>query len=297
MPALRPCHRAFTLIEFMVAIGIFGILIAILLPYVISRREMARRTMCEARIGQIGLALLQYAKDNGSKSPLPQTPGDSAKPNGYVAFTGPDDPNPFAKGTAVRSNDITASLWLLERGGYVGNPAIFNCPSTSDEPDDLTDSRGAQVSPLKRSNFRSPGNLSFSYASPFTDAFDFALSSDRLPSGFAVLADKNPGFQCEGLRVVGPPRDAPPFVLATGNSRNHQQAGQNVLHPAGNVSFESTPYCGVSYDNIYTALAPKRLEGAHPVLDAPGYLGPDLGAAYMYDSYLVPTAQDTAPAR
>jgi hypothetical protein len=68
-----------------------------------------------------------------------------------------------------------------------------------------------------------------------------------------------------------------------------------VLHPSGDVSFETTPYCGVSQDNIYTAVAPHRLHAEHPPLDAPGYLGHDIGAAYNYDTYLVPTARDTAP--
>jgi hypothetical protein len=64
------------------------------------------------------------------------------------------------------------------------------------------------------------------------------------------------------------------------------------LYGDGHFEFKSTPYCGVSHDNIYTALAPHRLTGEHPQLDAPGYQGADVGAAYSQDSYLVPTAQD-----
>jgi len=46
-------------------------------------REMSRRTECRARLGQIGFALLQYANDNGSKFPLPETIYDSVhKPAG-----------------------------------------------------------------------------------------------------------------------------------------------------------------------------------------------------------------------
>jgi type II secretory pathway pseudopilin PulG len=282
---------AFTVIELLVAIGIIAILFAILIPYVLRSREMSRRTECASRLGQIGVALSQYAKDQGPDSPLPETPYDSVhKPMGYVAFTGPDDPRPFAKDSAVKPNDITASLWLLVRCGYVKDTSLFICPSTSDVPDSLP-SGGAMM----RGNFRSPKNLSYSYASPFTDAYDFAFSSDRLPHDFAVLADKNPGYARDGDRVLGPARAAPPFELATGNSPNHGSAGQNVLHPAGDVSFEDTPYCGVSRDNIYTAIAPHRLREEHPVLDDPGYQGTDIGPAYNYDSYLVPTAQDGNP--
>lgn len=289
-------HRfrfGFTLIEFLVAVGIFGILVAILIPYVLNAREMSRRTECRGRLGQIGIALAQYARDQGPNAPLPQTVYDPVHhPAGYVAYTGPDEPHPFAKNSAVKPNDITASLWLLVRCGYVKDTAVFICPSTDDQPDVLPAGPDAAQ---RRGNFRSPRNLSYSYASPFTDALDFAFSNDRLPHEFAVLADKNPGFDCDGDKVLGPRRDAPPFRLAKGNSPNHGGAGQNVLHPSGDVSFETTPYCGVSQDNIYTAVAPHRLHAEHPPLDEPGYLGHDIGAAYNYDSYLVPTARDTAP--
>jgi prepilin-type N-terminal cleavage/methylation domain-containing protein len=283
-----PRRRAFTLIEFLVAIGIIALLVAILIPFLLKNREMSRRIECQSHLQQIGVALSEYAKDQGPNSPLPQTPYDAVhRPAGYTAFTGPDDPHPFARDSAVKPNDITASLWLLVRDGYIKDPAVFICPSTNDVADRLP-AGGA----LLRGNFRGPENLSYSYASPFTDAYDFAFSSDRLPHDFAVLADKNPGFDTDGTRVLGPARDAGPFVLARGNSPNHGGAGQNVLHPAGDVSFEETPYCGVSQDNIYTAVAAHRLHGEHPQLDAPGYIGTDIGPAYNYDSYLVPTARD-----
>jgi 23S rRNA (adenine2503-C2)-methyltransferase len=275
----------FTLIEFLVAAGIIAILAAIIIPYTEMVREDSRRTDCAAHLWRIGVALKEYGKANESSfQPLPQSPYDSVhKPMGYVAFTGPDG--------GVKGNDITASLWLLVRGGYVKDLSVFVCPSTSDQADTMTDALGMPVAASKRWNFRSPRNLSYSYDSPFTDAFNLTFSGDRLQEECAVLADKNPGYDCDGDRVLGPARDASPFELAKGNSRNHRQAGQNVLHPSGDVSFETTPYCGLGNDNIYTAIAPHRLTAARPV-DGPGYIGTDVGPAYNYDSYLVPTARD-----
>jgi prepilin-type N-terminal cleavage/methylation domain-containing protein/prepilin-type processing-associated H-X9-DG protein len=292
--AAERCRRSlhgFSLIEFLVAIGILGIFLAILIPYFLHARELNRRTECEARLGQIADALWQYAKDQGPNSPLPETLYDpQRKPDGYTCFTGPDESHPFTKDSAVKPNDITASLWLLVRCGYVKDLSVFICPSTDDHPDTLPPG-GA----TKRGNFRSPSNLSFSYACPFTDAFDFAFTTDRLPAEFAILADKNPGFATDGTKVLGPDRDSPPFELAKGNSPNHGQAGQNVLYADGHVEFQPTPFAGVGGDNIYTAIAPHRLRGEHPQLDIPGYIGQDIGPAYNYDSYLVPTAQDQAP--
>jgi len=36
------------------------------------------------------------------------------------------------------------------------------------------------------------------------------------------------------------------------NSSNHKRKGQNVLFNDGHVSWEDTPFCGHSQDNIYT---------------------------------------------
>ncbi len=293
MKHLSPRRAAFTFVEFLVAVGMLAILIAIVIPYLLRAREMARRTECADRISQIGKALMEYS---GPKLPFPQVVYDSVhKPHGYVAFTGPDDPDPFAKNSAVEPNDVTASLWLLVRRGYVKDLSIFICPSSSDEPDHLTNAAGAEVPATRRGNFRHPENLSYSYASPFTDAVPFSFTSDGVDAEIILLADKNPGFTCDGIRVKGPAWDAPPFELANGNSPNHQRAGQNVLFGDGHVEFEATPYCGVARDNIFTAVAPRRLQAEHPPLDVPGYLGHDLGPAYKDDTYLVPTAQDKSP--
>jgi hypothetical protein len=158
--------------------------------------------------------------------------------------------------------------------------------------DPLAIARGAATDPRLRSNFAGPRNLSYSYASPFSNAWDYQLNSDHMPAEFALMADKNPGFATVNLEVTGPARDAQPFELEKANSLNHQRAGQNVLFAAGYVAFMPTPYCGVGNDNIFTALAPSRLNGEHPPLDRPGYLGHSVGPAYKYDSYLVPTAGD-----
>jgi prepilin-type N-terminal cleavage/methylation domain-containing protein len=287
---VRRSGRGFTLIEFLVAVGIIAILVAILLPYVEMRREDARRADCADHLRQIGLALQEYGAANEANNfhLLPEWYYDAAhRPEGYTAFTGPDG--------GVKPNDITASLWLLVRGGYVKDLSVFICPSTSDQADTLCDAAGRPVSAGMRWNFRRPENLSYSYASPFSSALkQLAFSSDQLREECAVMADRNPGFVTSGGdEVVGPRRDAGPFELAAGNSPNHQHAGQNVLHPSGDVTFETTPYSGFGNDNIYTAIAPRPLTATRPSVDDPGYIGTDVGPAYNYDSYLVPAARDT----
>ncbi len=107
------------------------------------------------------------------------------------------------------------------------------------------------------------------------------------------MADKNPGTKGDAS-VTRPNPDASPFDLALANSRNHGRAGQNVLYVDNHVGFESTPYCGVGGDNIYTALspAPATTRPARP--NANGVCGHQFSPAWPTDSYLVPTDDEVS---
>jgi prepilin-type N-terminal cleavage/methylation domain-containing protein/prepilin-type processing-associated H-X9-DG protein len=288
-PRPRPA-RGFSLIELLVVVGIIVILISIFLPYVIKARESDHRARCAENLRTLMASLRAYSSAN--KGLFPRVQYDPAhNPNGYVAYTGATAADPFSPDTAVRPNDVTASLWLLVRA-KLAKPTFFICASTSDQPESL-DLQAA----TRRSNFASGHNLSYSYASPFTNTPGYKLD-DFLPADFALLADKNPGVDpSTGANVVGPKWDAKPFDLAVANSKNHGSAGQNVLYADGHVQFQPTPYCGYGKeglrDNIYTALTRTPIpKGQNPPAYGQGVIGRDVGPAYDRDSYLVPTAQD-----
>lgn len=74
MPIKRDAHpirqdRAFTLVELLVVIAIIGILVALLLPAVQAAREAARRTQCNSRLHNIGIAIQNYEGTNGKLPP------------------------------------------------------------------------------------------------------------------------------------------------------------------------------------------------------------------------------------
>lgn len=286
---LRPSRPGFSLVELLVLLAILVVLVSIFVPFLLRARETERRVRCTDNLRVIQNALKAYATANGNNLPrVTYEPGRN--PTGYVAYTGADSADPFARGSGVRANDATASLWLLVRAGLVG-PERFVCPSTDDS-----------VSPQpaeQRSNFAGRDHLSYSYASPFSAAPGYRLNTDLLKFDFAVLGDMNPGTG-GGDDVTAPGHDADAFALARANSNNHGGSGQNVLYADGHVQFQPTPYAGVGTgalrDNFYTALATTPLpEGAEPAgaaIAARGFVARDIGPAWAGDSYLVPTDDD-----
>ncbi len=281
--------RGFTLVELLVVVGILAILIAIFLPYLSKVHETERRARCANNLALLMQGLRNYASANDHMYPSVVYDADH-NPNGYTAFTGADSTDPFVKGTTVLPNDVTASLWLLVRAG-LASAGSFTCPSSSDSVDPMR-TAGSRVTPDRRSNFTSGGNLSYSYASPFSSAPGYK-KNDTQPSDFALLADKSPGVAGKNDDVVGPSFDAQPFDLAKANSNNHRKAGQNVLYADGHVAFQSTPYCGVGQgirrDNIFTALSPIPLTpGQRPPPESNGFFGRNIGPSWINDSYLVP---------
>jgi len=57
----RLSHRAFTLVELLVVIAIISMLIALLLPAVLSGQEQARQVQCQKQMKDISSASIQYA--------------------------------------------------------------------------------------------------------------------------------------------------------------------------------------------------------------------------------------------
>jgi len=62
-------YSALTLVELLVVMAILGVLVALLLPAVQQARAAARRTVCQNRLRQLGLATLQYTDTHRGEFP------------------------------------------------------------------------------------------------------------------------------------------------------------------------------------------------------------------------------------
>lgn len=219
-------------------------------------RETANRAHCAKQLRAIGQALLLYQNDN--KGLYPKTMASKGAVVTPTWGTGATATDPFGPG-GPEPNDVTAALFLLVRTQDITGE-VFVCPSTSLKPWKFG---GPPKTGLDWSNWSDVRTqLGYSYANPYVDDGFWSRSKARwnwLRGSFsgeamsAVAADVNPGVTSGATNLLTISTISVARDMRSGNSPNHGRDGQNVLYFDGHVSFESTPFCGVFHDNIYTA--------------------------------------------
>lgn len=136
-----PTKNGFTILEVLVAIGIIGLLAALLLPAVQAAREAARATQCFNNLRQLGLALQSYHDVHSCLPPAVVWNGGPGEPLGAGAVSvGPIDRvasgySPAQEPDRVLANWAILLLPHLEQGNvYKG----FNQSLPVDDPSNAT---------------------------------------------------------------------------------------------------------------------------------------------------------------
>jgi len=104
-------HRAFTLVELLVVIGIISVLIALLMPTVARARHQAQLTTCMARLHDFSAALITYAVEN----------------RGYFPR------HDITMGTGHNTQDVANRFYQIFRTQFRKPHETFFCPLARDE--------------------------------------------------------------------------------------------------------------------------------------------------------------------
>jgi prepilin-type N-terminal cleavage/methylation domain-containing protein len=131
----RSSHRAFTLVELLVVIGIIAVLIGILLPALNKAREQAKKTQCLSNLKQMGTAAINYAANN--KGAYPYQPAWNDPATSWNDLSVADPLNGITNNLEYHPN------WLAAIWPYLAKQAkAMQCPSSPEFAEIPANSQG-----------------------------------------------------------------------------------------------------------------------------------------------------------
>ena len=236
--------RGFTLVELLVVISIIVILAALLLPVLSKAKLKAQQTNCLNNQQQLQAGWIMYAQEqNGS---LPLNAGEITLYSPYASTT-----NSWVVGDATVSTDLS----FIQQGSifpYVGNPAVYHCPSDHSTVVNASALRTRSYSMEYYLN----GDIDPQYVHnlPLSAMSGLATKYSGIsrPSAVFVFLDENDKTINDGI-----------FVLFRDPDQNWQDAPSDRHSQGMNLSF-ADGHC-----EYWKWRAPKQMEaGGEPVANA-----------------------------
>lgn len=217
-------RRGFTLVEFLVVIGIIAVLIGILLPVLAEARRSARRANCLANLHTVGVAIHAYAHDNGGRIPYgPKAPRVMTSTQLYPSTGAPTSLISLQNGAPV-------GLGLLIERHLASTPRVLFCPDADSPMDDLDELAKVGVGQAQCS-------YCYRHAS-VTQMFD-PPGFDGKPANSIRLANLGNNRNSQRVRalVMDTQTVAPPGMSAFGivSRTHHQRRTTSVLYSDGSV--------------------------------------------------------------
>ena len=271
--------KGFTLVELLVVIAIIALLVSILMPALGRAREMAKRVQCASQERGIGQGMALYQNDYRDSNPRIGRLDTANSKFGHGKYLELADVvaagNFFCDQSLIHEDKacrVNSCLYLLVKYEDIV-PKMFLCPS-----DDLVEEMDLQevilVEPLVESwedlnEFKSNGNVSYSYNDPYRQLLDASASS-----ALVLMADQSPRYTEENGEVTSTQSSDSPEGGTSGaaspqdsdwdwtdedgdnpnhgNTKNHASEVQNVLFADMHVKKHEKPTVGIGEDNIFT---------------------------------------------
>ena len=190
--------KGFTLIELLVVIAIIAILAAILFPVFARARENARRSSCSSNVKQIGLGFQQYIQDYDEKFPQ------------------------------VMAGATVANGWAIQMQPYLKSTQIFQCPSETNAPDNVTPS-AANYGQAGYSDYWYNSRLSGASQARIDQVSSTILNGDGT-NGSAAYAFNGFEMKNDGtLPALGTAETTAPYSRATGPGGAQGNFGERHL--------------------------------------------------------------------
>jgi len=241
----RNSHRAFTLVELLVVIGIIAVLIGILLPALNKAKQQSLKVACSSNMRNAGQAIINYATNNKGK--LPGEPANVGIGGAWMwDLTQNMRDNMFVKYGATRDTMycpvyedmhkdrlwgyggfcVSGYLWFLERGSIKNTTVLGNEQGPFNHyPDALEYPRKKLLTKLREKDSVTK-----------EVAADVTMSSAIPPNGIGPIPDGT-----RWLALTGGATAAEGYLVPHGTSHTYRgkPTGANILFLDGHVDFRT----------------------------------------------------------